>query len=133
MYRDNICKSYLVHRIVAETFLPNPNNLPTVNHKDGNKLNNRLDNLEWMTRSDNQQHAIKTGLLDKNKQSKAISKSNIVHKSKIVLQYTLEGEFLEEYCSASEAARINDCHSGPITNVCRGERKQAYGYIWKYR
>ena len=55
-------KDYFVHRLVAKYFVPNPDNLPVVNHKDGNKLNNHADNLEWVTSSENNRHAFATGL-----------------------------------------------------------------------
>ena len=67
-YRHTILnrKNRNVHRVIAETFIPNPNNLPCVNHKDGNKLNNSIDNLEWCTYSENTIHAYQTGLEQKN-------------------------------------------------------------------
>lgn len=55
-------KNELLHRLLAETFIPNPDNLPCINHKDGNKLNNTLSNLEWCTYGENEKHAYKTGL-----------------------------------------------------------------------
>lgn len=58
-----------IHRLVATAFIPNPDNLPEVNHKDGNKANNHVDNLEWCTVSDNKKHAFKNGL---NKQRKGL-------------------------------------------------------------
>lgn len=58
-------KNKNIHRIIAETFIPNPNNLPCVNHKDGNKLNNSVDNLEWCTHSENTSHAYRIGLEQK--------------------------------------------------------------------
>jgi hypothetical protein len=60
--KDGQIKRFLVHRLIAQTLLPNPNNKEQVNHINGNKLDNRLENLEWNTRSENQKHAIKIGL-----------------------------------------------------------------------
>jgi hypothetical protein len=62
LHKEGVKKAFRVHRLVAEAFIPNPNNLPEVNHKDGDKLNNTVDNLEWCTKSHNETHARKTGL-----------------------------------------------------------------------
>ena len=61
--KDKIQKTLIIHRLVAKLFIPNPNNLPQVNHKDGNKKNNCKNNLEWCTDSDNKKYAYKTGLM----------------------------------------------------------------------
>lgn len=63
VYSDGVTKNLYVHKVIAEAFLPNPENKPCVNHKDGVKLNNRLDNLEWVTYSENTRHAYEIGLL----------------------------------------------------------------------
>lgn len=77
LYNNNTSKSYLVHRLVAITFIPNPLNLPFVNHKNGIKTDNRVENLEWCTRQENMQHAINTGLLDyDNRNTKGIKNGN---------------------------------------------------------
>ena len=75
-----------VHRIVASTFIPNPEGKSEVNHKDGNKRNNRLDNLEWATRSENMKHAYKSGLCIPNATQieESLAKSHQAHRKKIV-------------------------------------------------
>ena len=63
LYNNGVYKNVRLHKLVAKTFIPNPNNLPQVNHKDGNKLNNHVKNLEWCTASENIKHAYKLGLM----------------------------------------------------------------------
>ena len=64
LWKDKKRKMYLVHRLIALTYIPNSENKPDINHKDGNSLNNNVENLEWCTKSENIQHAIKSGLID---------------------------------------------------------------------
>ena len=111
-----------IHILVAIHFIPNPENKKTVNHKDGNKLNNNKSNLEWATYGENNKHAIKMGL---RKVPKGIS-----HKlSYILQQFTLDGEFVAQYNSTREAKQLTGISA---SKAARGKRKQAGGYIWKY-
>ena len=129
-YGVNGKKQYYVHRLVAETFIPNPKNLGDVNHKDCCKTNNILINLEWCSRSDNIKHAYKNGLICAH-MDEAIKK-----RSRPVIQYAPSGEIVAEYDSASKAAKASGYNQGQISKYCRGENKKhsTYnGYIWKYK
>ena len=109
-----------VHRLIAETFLNNPNNYPQINHKNGKKDDNRLENLEYCNNSQNQLHAYKNGL----------QKRVHLSRRKKVYQYDLNNVFLNEYESISIAKeKTNISHIG---SCCRGERKTAGGYVWKF-
>ena len=117
-----------VHRLVAEAFIPNPNNFPCVNHKDGIRTNNHLDNLEWCSYSHNNFHAYR----ELNKQSPLKGKTGSLCKNSKPVEQILDGETIKVWGSASEAGR-NGFSQAHISSVCRGERKHHKGFIWKYR
>lgn len=113
-------KTYKVHRIVAEHFIPNPDNLPQVNHKNEIKTDNRVENLEWCDAKYNANY----GSCQQRRAGKL---------AKQVLQYTLDGEFVAEYPSASDANRKTGYNFSKIAACCRNDRKTAYGYKWRYK
>lgn len=128
------CKinSYTIHTLVAKAFIPNPENKPTVNHVDGNKLNNNKTNLEWATKSEQAIHSLKTGL--RTMPNAWIGKFGSKHgASKKVIQYRLNGELIKEYDSIIEAANENNINPTLISGVCKGKKKTSGGYIWKYK
>lgn len=131
LWKNNKTERKLVHRIVAETFIPNPENKPEVNHIDGDKHNNNVENLEWCTRSYNTLHSYTIGLREK--QRNKIRQNNILNKSKIVIQYDLQGNLIKEWESVSAIAKHYNYSQGAISNCCRHERNKAYGYKWEYK
>ena len=125
-------KCYRVHRLVAQTFLENKENKPYVNHKDGNKQNNCVENLEWCTAKENTEHAFKNGLISikKGKENHMYGKYGDKHwNSKKVMNI----ETGKIYNSFGDIAReLNIINASNVIAVCRGKRLKAYGYHWKY-
>lgn len=114
-------KQVLVHRLVALAFIPNPNNKPQVNHIDGNKQNNCISNLEWVTDKENMIHASQHGLLNiPEPQNK-----------KPVLMFDLKGNFIREYESRSAVKKDMNIDTASVYNVTCGKIKQTHGYIFK--
>lgn len=127
-WNNNKQKTFLVHRLVASAFIPNQDNLPEVNHIDGNKQNNNVTNLEWCTRSENIKHGINNGLIPspwKNKKGKDHIRSKNVYQ-------IYGGKVINEFGSAREAARESGICYGTISNVLIGRGKTAGGYYWSY-
>lgn len=116
---------YPVHRLVAMAFIPNPNNLPFVNHKDENKFNNCVDNLEWCTAQYNNTYG--------NRIEKYVKTNTNGKCSKSVFQYSTDDKLIKEWPSTMEIQRQTGYSCGNISKCCSGKYKQAYGFIWRYK
>ena len=124
LYSNGKARHHSVHRLVANAFIPNPNNLPQVNHKDENPLNNHIDNLEWCTVSYNINYG--------NRNSKV---SKILQETKDsipIKQYTLDGEFIKEWKSAREIERVLGYNQANIRHCCEKQGRYAKGFQWRY-
>lgn len=116
--REGKRKTHMVHRLVAQAFISNPDNLPEINHKDENKTNNHANNLEWCTRRYNLMYG-------------EGHKRRVASKSKPVTQHTKNGEFVAWYPSVKEAGRQTGVYDSNIGYACR-HNGTAGGYIWRY-
>ena len=113
LWKNGKGKNHYIHRLVAEAYIPNPDNLPQINHKDENKTNNCLQNLEWCDGKYNSNYGT---INDRRK--------------KPILQFTLDGKFVREWPSATDVGievRSN------IYTCLKGRAKSSYGFIWKYK
>lgn len=115
---NNKAKTEFIHRLVALAFIEKKDEKLIVNHKNGNKFDNNVENLEWITYKENTRHAHETGL----------------HKVGMmkVKQYTKDGEFVAEYDSIVKASKESGANDRHISCVCLGKRKTCGGFIWKY-
>lgn len=111
---------FMIHRLVAQYFIPNPNNLPEVNHKDENPQNNHVDNLEWCTPKYNCNY----GTRNQRCMEKVIKKP--------VRQLSLDGKLIAVFPMVSEAMRATGINNSQIIRVCKGTNITAGGYKWEY-
>lgn len=129
--KDGVTSTKSVHRLVAIHFIANPENKPCVNHKNGIKTDNKVENLEWVTTSENELHSYK--ILGKKSPVGMTGKLGALCKlSKKVRQFDLDGNFIKEYGGVSDAERLTGISNQNISSVCRGKRREAGGYKWEY-
>lgn len=128
LYKNRKTKTFTVHRLVALAFISNTLNLPCINHKDENKENNHVNNLEWCTHEYNNNYGTHNEIISKKQR-------NNPRTSKLILQYTLDGEFVAEYPSSKEVERVLKFSHTNINKCCQNKKKYIShnGYIWFYK
>lgn len=117
-YKNGKCKYLLIHRCVAKAFISNPHSYSEINHKNENKQDNRVSNLEWCSAKYNSNYGTRN--------------ERIAHLiSKPVLQLTLDGQLIKRWSSAAECGR-HGFKQGHVAECCKGEHKTHHGYKWRY-
>ena len=138
--KNKKAKQYRISRLIAEAFIPNPENKPYVDHIDTNKENNRADNLRWVSPSENsnnpisREHMLKSWKSDeRRKHQREINLGNLHPRARAVCQLSENEEIIKTFSTAAEAAREIGCKPQNITKCCTGERLRAGKFKWRYK
>ncbi len=146
LYKQQRCYKKLVHRLVAEAFIPNPDNKPEIDHintiktdntvflnEDGS-INYEKTNLRWTTRKENINNPLTKTKMQINARKPSKGKyGKKHHRSKPIIQYDKDGNFIREWDCANDVERVLGISNKHIGSVCLGKRKSCGGYIWKYK
>lgn len=127
----------LVHRLVAEVFIGETSSDMEIDHKDGDKLNNSVDNLEWVTRKENLKRAKNLGLIVTSERQKELRKKISVigreKNKKSILQFSLDGQLIKTYAAVLDACRECGYEPSALSRAASGKQKTSYGYLWRWR
>lgn len=119
-------KTYLVHRLLAQTFIPNPENKPHIDHINTIRNDNRVENLRWVTQKENNNNPI-----TRKKNSKC-KKGKLCYKAKIILQFDKDMNFIKKWNCMKDIERENGYFIQNISKCCKETYRTAYGYIWRF-